>query len=108
MHGRMMQLEWRDVVEVTFPVTVEIIAYDRFGLLHDITRILMLERTNVQSISTSSDKSNNRVSIRMVLEVSQLNRLLQTLERIERLPNVLSARRVSRPLENRIILEPLL
>jgi GTP pyrophosphokinase len=93
VHGRMMQLEWRDVVEVTFPVTVEIIAYDRFGLLHDITRILMLERTNVQSISTSSDKSNNRVSIRMVLEVSQLNRLLQTLERIERLPNVLSARR---------------
>ena len=89
----MMQLEWRDVVEVTFPVTVEISAYDRFGLLHDITRILMLERTNVQSISTSADKSNNRVGIRMVLEVSQLNRLLQTLERIERLPNVLSARR---------------
>jgi len=29
----------------------------------------------------------------MVLEVSRLNRLLQTLEKIERLPNVLSARR---------------
>ena len=93
VYGRMMQLEWRDAVEVTFPVTVEIRAYDRFGLLHDITGILMRERTNVQSISTIADNQNSRVSLRMVLEVSRLNRLLQTLEKIERLPNVLSARR---------------
>ena len=70
VHGRMMQIEWRDVVEVTFPVTVEISAYDRFGLLHDITRILMLERTNVQSISTSSDKSNNPTPIKRKHNIS--------------------------------------
>lgn len=93
VYGRMMKLEWRDSVQVTFPVNIEVIAYDRFGLLHDITGILMRERTNVQSISTVIDKQNNRVSLKMVLEVTQLNRLLQTLERIERLPNVLSARR---------------
>ena len=93
VYGRMMQLEWLDSVQVTFPVNVEIQAYDRFGLLHDITGILMRERTNVQSISTATDNKNNRVSLKMVLEVAQLNRLLQTLERIERLPNVLSARR---------------
>ncbi len=29
----------------------------------------------------------------MVIEVAQLNRLLETLERIEQLPNVLKARR---------------
>ena len=93
VYGRMMQLEWRDSVQVTFPVNVEIHAYDRFGLLHDITGILMRERTNVQSISTATDTKDYRVSLKMVLEVAQLNRLLQTLERIERLPNVLSARR---------------
>ena len=72
---------------------MEIHAYDRFGLLHDITGILMRERTNVQSISTATDTKDYRVSLKMVLEVAQLNSLLQTLERIERLPNVLSARR---------------
>ena len=91
--GHQMNLEWRDAVQVTFPVNIEVIAYDRFGLLHDITGILMRERTNVQSISTVIDKQINRVSLKMVLEVEQLNRLLQTLEKIERLPNVLSARR---------------
>ncbi|MEK9869207.1 MAG: ACT domain-containing protein, partial [Gammaproteobacteria bacterium] len=68
-------------------------AYDRFGLLHDITGILRRERTNVQSIHTMTDKKNNKVCVNMVIEVAQLNRLLETLERIEQLPNVLKARR---------------
>ena len=93
VYGSHIRLEWSDGVEVTFPVNIEVFAYDRFGLLHDITGILMRERTNVQSISTITDKKSNKVNLRMVIEVAQLNRLLQTLEQIERLPNVLSARR---------------
>jgi len=91
--GRLMRLDWQDSVQVTFPVNVEVIAFDRFGLLHDITGILMRERTNVQTISTITDRQNNRVSLKMVLEVTQLNRLLEILERVEQLPNVMSAKR---------------
>ena len=93
VYGRLVKLEWRDKVEVTFPVNVDVIAYDRFGLLHDITGVLMHERTNVQTISTVTDQQTNRVTIRMVIEASQLDRLLQTLEKIEQLPNVMTARR---------------
>jgi GTP pyrophosphokinase len=88
-----MSLEWKESVEVTFPVSIEVLAYDRFGLLHDITGILMRENTNVQSTTTAMDRQNNRVSIKMVIEVVQLNKLLQTLEKIKQLPNVTSARR---------------
>lgn len=91
--GRMMQLEWREAGPVKFPVQVEVEAYDRFGLLHDITGILMRERTNVLSIHTVTDKKTNRVALKMVLEVGQLNYLLETLEKFEQLPNVMSARR---------------
>ena len=93
VYGRLMRLEWQDSVQVTFPVNIEIAAYDRFGLLHDITGILMREQTNVHSMTTLTDKANNRVSMKMVIEVTQLNRLLQTLEKIEQLPNVMRARR---------------
>jgi len=93
VYGRLMTLEWKESVEVTFPVSIEVLAYDRFGLLHDITGILMREHTNVQSTTTLTDRQNNRVSIKMVIEVVQLNKLLQTLEKIKQLPNVTSARR---------------
>jgi GTP pyrophosphokinase len=93
VYGHLMRLEWKDSVEVTFPVSIEVTSYDRFGLLHDITGILMREHTNVQSMTTVTDRPNNRVAIKMVIEVVQLNKLLQTLEKIEQLPNVMSARR---------------
>ena len=93
VYGRLMSLEWKESVEVTFPVSIEVLAYDRFGLLHDITGILMREHTNVRSTTTATDRHNNRVSIKMVIEVVQLNKLLQTFEKIKQLPNVTSARR---------------
>ena len=93
VYGRLMSLAWKESVEVTFPVSIEVLAYDRFGLLHDITGILMREHTNVQSTTTVTDRKNNRVAIKMVIEVVQLNKLLQTLEKMKQLPNVTSARR---------------
>ena len=93
VYGRLMSLEWKESVEVTFPVSIEVLAYDRYGLLHDITGILMREHANVRSTTTLTDRHNNRVSIKMVIEVVQLNKLLQTLEKMKQLPNVTSARR---------------
>lgn len=93
VNDRQLRLEWKDSVEITFPVNIEVSAYDRFGLLHDITGILMREQTNVLSINTLTDKQTNRVALKMVIEVAQLNKLLQTLEKIEQLPNVMNARR---------------
>ncbi len=95
--GQKIKLEWREAVQAKFPVSVEVHAYDRSGLLHDITGVLMIDETNVQAISTVTDKKTNRVNLKMTIEVSQLNRLLQTLEKIEQLPNVMSARRTISP-----------
>ena len=99
--GSKIKLEWQEAVRKTFPVSVEVMAWDRYGLLHDITGILMGDETNVLTISALTDKKSNRVNLKMTIEVPQLNRLLQTLEKIEQLPNVMSARRAvaARPAE---------
>ncbi len=92
-YGRLMRLDWQNNVQSTFPVATEVDAYDRAGLLHDITGVFLQQQINVISMSTSSDSKKNRVSISMVIEVTGLNELLRTLEKIEQLPNVISARR---------------
>jgi len=93
--GRIIRLDWQKNAEVTFPVRIEIASYDRPGLLHDITGVLMLERTNV--VSMSSGRRINKVVVMMEIEVASINALLQTLEKIERLSNVISAQRVGSP-----------
>ena len=44
-------------------------------------------------MNSVSDKLSNRVSLTMVMEITSLNELLRTLEKIEQLPNVITARR---------------
>jgi GTP pyrophosphokinase len=92
-YGRLMRLDWQDNVQHTFPVTIDVDAYDRAGLLHDITGVFFDQRTNVIAMNSLSDKQRNRVSLTMVMEVTSLNELLRTLEKIEQLPNVITARR---------------
>lgn len=93
IYGRLIRLDWQEGVSSTFPVNIDVTAYDRSGLLYDITSIFMREDTNVLSIQTVSNKQNNMVILKMVIEVTKLSRLLGALERIEQLPNVINARR---------------
>ncbi len=93
VYGRIMRLDWKEEVNATFPVNIEVLAYDRSGLLYDITGIFMQESTNVLSIQTLPGKSTSQVILKMKIEVSRLTGLLHTLEKIEKLPNVINARR---------------
>lgn len=94
LYGRLMRLDWKAQTTKTFPVNIEITAFDRAGLLYDITGIFMNDSTNVISLNSETDKKSNRVSLRMVIEVTSLNALLGTLEKIEQLSNVIRARRI--------------
>ena len=92
-NNQLMQLEWQSRHRQTFPVNLEVDAFDRSGLLHDITGVFLDSRTNVIAMNSLSDKTKNTVVVSMTMEVISLNDLLQTLERIEQIPNVRSARR---------------
>lgn len=94
IYGRLMRLDWKEDAEKSFPVNIEITAYDRRGLLYDITGIFMRESANVISLSSESEKHSNLVCLKMVIEVASLNGLLRTLEKIEQVSNVIRARRV--------------
>ena len=94
IYGRLMRLDWKEAATRSFPVNIEITAYDRRGLLYEITGIFMNESTNVISLNTETDKHSNHVCLKMVIEVTSLNGLLRTLEKIEQISNVIRARRV--------------
>jgi len=92
-YSRRVQLDWQSHSRQTFPVNLEIDAYDRSGLLHDITGVFLKRGTNIIAMNSMSDKIRNRVIVSMTMEVISLNELLQTLEEIEQVPNIISARR---------------
>jgi GTP pyrophosphokinase len=97
-YGRLMRLDWNMTMKRVFPVQVNVEAYDRFGLLHEITGVFVDQQSNVTAMNSITDKQNNRVALTMTMEVTSLNELVRTLEKIEQLANVISARRA--PISN--------
>ena len=86
-------MEWSARNRQTYPVDIEILAFDRQGLLRDITTILTNEKVNVLSVNTNTDKSDHSARMRLTLEIANIDELSRVLGRISQLPNVTEAHR---------------
>jgi len=87
---RMVEVNWGEEVDNLYPVNIQVEAYDRTGLLNDITSLLANEKVNLLSMNTLSAKEDHRASIRFTIEVGELGVLSKLLHRIDQLPNVLN------------------
>jgi GTP pyrophosphokinase len=90
---RIIQVNWGDEPQNSYSVDVIIEAFDRHGLLRDITITLDTEKVNVSSMQTISDKRKNTVDMQFTLEIKGFNELSRVLSKLNQLPNVASARR---------------
>ena len=90
---RTIQVSWGPVPQQTYPVDILIRAYDRSGLLRDVSQVLLNEKINVLEVSTRSNKDDNTASMLLTIEITGLDRLGRLLGRISQLPNIIEARR---------------
>jgi guanosine-3',5'-bis(diphosphate) 3'-pyrophosphohydrolase len=88
---RLVQVSWGKQRQ-TYPVSVRIRAYDREGLMRDVSTLVSNEQISMSSIQVSTKNSLAIFDLVMLItDVSQLSRILN---RLEALPNVLEARRL--------------
>jgi GTP pyrophosphokinase len=92
---RLIDVKWTASDTKTYPVDVQVTAYDRQGLLRDVTTVLASESVNVISLDTRSVSRDQTAEIKMTVEVSDLSHLSRILDRITQLPNVIDARRTA-------------
>ncbi len=90
---RIIEVDWGGKGESTYPVDIQIHAYDRSGLLRDITSVLAAEKINVIGVNTYSDKKDHAAHMQLTVEIEDLTALSRVLTRIGQLPNVIEARR---------------
>ena len=87
---RLLQVGWGKV-EQTYAVPVTVKAYDRQGLMGDISTLLQNEGVNIADVSVNFNRSV--ADLKLVVEVRDLAQLSRVLTRIESLPNVVEAQR---------------
>ncbi|OQY20894.1 MAG: (p)ppGpp synthetase [Anaerolineaceae bacterium 4572_32.1] len=89
---RLIEVTWGPEKQ-TYPVVVIIRAYDRGGLLRDITSLVADENCNLSAVNITTHKKEHMTTITVTMEISSVAQLSRILTRIERLPNVVQAQR---------------
>jgi GTP pyrophosphokinase len=88
---RVIETRWGDTQEGLFAVDVEIEANDRSGLLRDIGEVFSREKANVTASRTATRKQLARMAF--TIEIASLANLSRTLEALQEVKGVVSARR---------------
>jgi GTP pyrophosphokinase len=94
-HERLVRVDWGEPTR-TYPVSVQIRAYDRDGLARDVSNLIANEGINMGLVQAGVDRGSklNLAMFDIILEVRDVDQLTRVLTRIEALPNVMEAQRV--------------
>ena len=90
---RVIAVEWGKQGERAFPIDVSVRAFDRRGLVRDISAVLADSKINIQAMNVVTDEREGMAEIVLRITVRDLEELSRMLGRIQGLPNVVSARR---------------
>lgn len=93
---RLVRVSWGEQMR-TYPVPIKITAFDRQGLMSDISTLLNAEDVNIVNVNVRVDHDSVKADladIRLIVEVRDIGQLSRVLNRIENLANVLEAQRL--------------
>ncbi|WP_456379218.1 RelA/SpoT family protein [Thiolapillus sp.] len=91
---RLLPVTWgEDQSQGTFLADIQVYAYDRKGLLRDISSVFSNEEVDVLGVKTHTDRKKEKASMRFTTEVADMTQLSRVLEKLAQIPDVLEVRR---------------
>jgi GTP pyrophosphokinase len=91
--ARVLAVAWGKMGSNEFPVEIDVQAFDRRGLVRDVSAALADDKISIRGMNTVTDKRDSIAHMRIEISITGLPQLSQVLGRIAQLPNVISARR---------------
>jgi GTP pyrophosphokinase len=91
---RLLKVEWSSDARPGLAVQLSISAFDRRGLVRDVTDVLALEKLSIQAMTTTTDRNAGTAHVLVAVSVADLEQLARVLRRLGTVPNVTHARRV--------------
>ena len=91
---RVVESRWGDNYSNGFHLNIRIVASDRNGLLRDITTVLANDKISVLGVSTHTDTKRQLANIDMQIELNNVEMLSKILSRLEKLDDVIEAKRL--------------
>ncbi len=91
--ARVLRVSWREDAAALFPVRLVVDAYDRRGLVRDLSEVVAAQGFGIDALQTTTDRSEGTARTTISLQVPDLARLAGVLRALARVPNVIAANR---------------
>jgi len=91
--ARVLPVAWGSQWVGEFPADIKVQAFDRRGLVRDVSAVLTDEKISIVSMTTATDDRDHIARMDISIRITGLPQLSRVLARIAQLPNVLRARR---------------
>ena len=92
---RLVDVEWGDDEASRYHVEIQVRAFDRHGLLRDVSTALSTLSVDVVSVNTLSDQTQQTADMKIGMHVSNTGELAAVMDKIRQLRNVQGVERVS-------------
>jgi GTP pyrophosphokinase len=90
--GRLIDVEWEGGAQQTYPIAIRVDAYDRQGLLNEITNVVAEHKVNIIAANVKVNPDHT-ATIQATLQVASVDQLARVLSRIEQLKDVHAVQR---------------
>ena len=90
---RVLQVEWSAQGSETLSVDLAVSAYDRRGLLRDLSDVVAAEHLSIDAVNSRTDHDSGVAYFVLSVAVGELEQLARLLRRLAAVPNVTEVRR---------------
>jgi GTP pyrophosphokinase len=91
---RVLKVEWTLDSDSVLAVRIRVQAFDRRGLLRDVSDVMALEKLSIEGVNSDTDPMDRIATIVMRTAVRDHAQLGRVLQRLSAVPNVLRAERI--------------
>jgi GTP pyrophosphokinase len=91
---RVLNVEWTNREADLLSVEIAVSAYDRKGLVRDVSDVLAVEHLSIEQMTTTTDRDAGTAHVSFRVGMNDLEQLARVLRRLSSVPNVIHARRV--------------
>jgi GTP diphosphokinase / guanosine-3',5'-bis(diphosphate) 3'-diphosphatase len=90
---RFIRVNWQQNETRSYPVELRIVAYDRPGLVRDVSDVMARRGVNMSSVTATVHNSDGAAMVTAVVEMSSMTQLATLIDRLEMIENVIEVHR---------------
>ncbi|MCZ6578017.1 MAG: bifunctional (p)ppGpp synthetase/guanosine-3',5'-bis(diphosphate) 3'-pyrophosphohydrolase [Gammaproteobacteria bacterium] len=92
---RLIEVEWGQDTQSVYPVEISLTAFQRTGLMQDVSTLLANRKINLLNINSTTNQLEQMVYTRLTIEIHGVDELVSIIDNLGQIPNIQDVKRIA-------------